>query len=90
MVVMKTIVTMATERVINISQYKAAAVSHLIIDISAILRPTKPKFRMKMHLHRGTEGKGQAMSALALKSSFDANLTSIPRFCRPPFTSVVE
>ena len=42
---------MATGRVINISYYKAAAVSYLIIDISAILRPTKPKFGMKMHLH---------------------------------------
>ena len=51
MVAMKIIVTMATERVINISQYKAAAVSYLIIDISALLRPTKPKFGMKMHIH---------------------------------------
>ena len=45
------IVNMATERVIDISQYKAAAVSYLIIDISAILRPTKLKLGMKMRLH---------------------------------------
>ena len=37
---METIVTMATEQVINISQYKAAAVSYLIIGIPAIIRPT--------------------------------------------------
>ena len=51
MVTVEIIVTMATERVINISQYKAAAVSYLIIDMSAILRPTKLKFGMKMHVH---------------------------------------
>ena len=51
MVAMEIIVTMATERVINISQYKAAAVSYLIVDIAAILRPTKLKFGMKMPLH---------------------------------------
>ena len=51
MVAMEIIVTIATERVINISQYKAAAVSHLIVGISAILRPTKLKFGMKMPLH---------------------------------------
>ena len=51
MVGMEIIVTMATERVINISQYKAAAVSYLIVGISAILRPTKLKFGMKMPLH---------------------------------------
>ena len=50
MVAMEIIVTMATERVINISQYKAADVSYLIVGISAILRPTKLKF-MKMLLH---------------------------------------
>ena len=48
---MEIIVTMATEHVINISQYKAAAVSYLIVDISAILRFTKLKFVMKMPLH---------------------------------------
>ena len=51
MVAMETIVTMATERVINISQYKAAAVSYLMVGISAILRPTELKFGMKMPLH---------------------------------------
>ena len=51
MVAMEIIITMATERVLNISQYKAAAVSHLILGISAILRPTKLKFDMKMPLH---------------------------------------
>ena len=51
MVAMEIIVTMATERVISISQYKAATVSYLIVDISAILRPTKLKFGMKMPLH---------------------------------------
>ena len=44
-------VTMAVERVINISQYKVAVVSYLIIDISAILRHTKLKFGMKVRLH---------------------------------------
>ena len=43
MVAMDIIVTMATERVINISQYKAAAVTYLIVGISAILRPPKHK-----------------------------------------------
>ena len=51
MVAMEVIATMATEQVINISQYKAAAVSYLMIDISAILRPTKLSFGRKMHLH---------------------------------------
>ena len=51
MVAMEIIVTMASERVINISQYKAAAVSYLIVGISATLRPTKLKFGMKMRLH---------------------------------------
>ena len=51
MVAMEIIVTMATERVINISQYKAAAASYLIVSISAILRPAKLKFGMKMPLH---------------------------------------
>ena len=53
MVAMEIIVTicMATERIINISQYKAAAVSYLIVGISAILRPTKLTFGMKMILH---------------------------------------
>ena len=51
MVVMEIIVTMATERVINISQYKAVAVSYLIVGISAIPSPTKLKFGMKMPLH---------------------------------------
>ena len=51
MVAIEIIVTMATERVINISQYKAAALPYLIIGISAILRPTKLKFGMKMPLH---------------------------------------
>ena len=51
MVAMEIIVAMATERVINISQYKAAAVSYLIVGISAILRPTKLKFGMKMPPH---------------------------------------
>ena len=44
-------VTVATEQVTNISQYKAAAVSYLIIDISDILSPTKLDFGMKMRLH---------------------------------------
>ena len=48
MVAMEISVTMATERVINISQYKAAAVSYLIVGISAILSPTKLKFGMKI------------------------------------------
>ena len=48
MVDMEIIVTVATERVINISQYKVAAVSYLIVGISAILRPTKLKFGMKI------------------------------------------
>ena len=51
MVAMEIIVTMATERVINISQYKAAAMSYLIVGISAIVRLTKQKFGMKMPLH---------------------------------------
>ena len=51
MVAVKIIVVMATERVINISQYKDAAVSYLIVGISSILRPTKQKFGMKMPLH---------------------------------------
>ena len=51
MVAVEIIVTMATELVINISQYKAAAVSYLIVDISAILRPIKLKFGMEMSLH---------------------------------------
>ena len=51
MVAMKIVVTIATEQVINISQYKAAGVFYLIIDISAIFRPTKLKFGMKLHLH---------------------------------------
>ena len=45
------IVTMATEQVINISQYKATVVSYLIVGISAILRSTKLKSGMKMPLH---------------------------------------
>ena len=44
-------ITMATEPVINISQNKAAAVSHLIVGISAVLMRTKLKFVMKMLLH---------------------------------------
>ena len=36
---------------------------------------------------RDAEGRGEQR---ALKSSFDANLTSTPRFCRHPFTSVGE
>ena len=51
MVAMEIILTMATERVINISQYKAAAESYLVVDISAILGPTKLKSGMKMPLH---------------------------------------
>ena len=51
MVVMEISATMATERVINISQYKAAVVSYLITDISASVRPTKLKFGMKMRPH---------------------------------------
>ena len=51
MVAIEIIVTMATERVINISQYKDSAVSHLTVGISAILRHTKLKFGMKMSLH---------------------------------------
>ena len=51
MVAMEIVVIMATKRVINISQYTAAAVSYLIIDISAILWPTKLKFGMKMRFH---------------------------------------
>ena len=51
MVAMEIIVTMATERVINISQYKAEAVSYLIVGISATLRSTKLKFGRKMPLH---------------------------------------
>ena len=50
MVAMEIIVTMATEQVINISQYEAASVSYLIVGISAILRPTKLNFGMKMPL----------------------------------------
>ena len=49
MFAMEIIVTMATERVINV--YKAAAVFYLVVGISAILRPTKLKFGMKMPLH---------------------------------------
>ena len=49
MVAMEIVVTMATERVKT--QYKAAAVSYLVVDISAILRRTKLKFDKKMHLH---------------------------------------
>ena len=51
MVAMEIIVTMATERVIDISQYKAAAVSYLIVRTSAISRPTKLKFGMNMPLN---------------------------------------
>ena len=51
MVAMEIIVAMETERVISISQYKAAAVSYLIVGIPAILRPAKLKFGMKMPLH---------------------------------------
>ena len=51
MVAVEIIVTMATEQVTNMSQYKTAAVSCLIVGISAILRPTKLKFGMKMPLH---------------------------------------
>ena len=51
MAAMESIVTMATERVVNISQSKAAAVSYLIVGISATLRPTKLKFGMKMPPH---------------------------------------
>ena len=51
MVAMEIIVTMATERVLNISQYKAVAVSYLIVGISTILRPTKLKFDVKVPLH---------------------------------------
>ena len=52
MVAVEIIVTMAADRVINVSQYKAAAVSYLIVAISAILRSTKLKFGVKMPLHR--------------------------------------
>ena len=51
MVAMEINVTLATERVINISQYKAATVSYLIVSISAISSPTKLKFGMKMPPH---------------------------------------
>ena len=51
MIAMDIIVTMATERVIKISQYEAAAVSCVIVGISAILKPTKLKFGIKMPLH---------------------------------------
>ena len=51
MVAMEIIVTMATERVIDISQYKAAAVSYLIVGISAISRHTELKFGMNIPLH---------------------------------------
>ena len=51
MVATEIIVTMTTERVNNMSQYKAAAVAYLIVGISAILRPTKLKFGMNMLLH---------------------------------------
>ena len=51
MVAMEIIVTKAMEQVINISQYKAAAVSYLMVGISAILRATKLKLGMKMPLH---------------------------------------
>ena len=47
MVAMELVVTKATQRAIHISQYKVAAVSCLIIDISATLRL---KFAMKMRL----------------------------------------
>ena len=55
MVAMEIIVTMAIEGVINISQYKAAAVSYIIIDISAILGARKLTFGMKMHLHSNSQ-----------------------------------
>ena len=51
MFAMETIVTMATEQVINISQYKAAAVPYLIVGISAILKHTKLTFGMRMPLY---------------------------------------
>ena len=44
-------VTMVTKSVIDISQYKVAAVSYLTTNISAILRPRTLKFGMKMPLY---------------------------------------
>ena len=55
MVAMEVIVTMATERVINFPQYKAAPVAYLIMDISTILRPRKLKLGIKMHLHPSSQ-----------------------------------
>ena len=51
MVALEIIITMATKEVINISHNKAAAVSYIIIDISAILRSSKLTFNMKMSLY---------------------------------------
>ena len=47
MVAMEIIVTIVTKHVINMSQYKVAAMSYLIIQISAI-RPAKLKFGIKV------------------------------------------
>ena len=55
MVATEIIVTMATERVNYISQYKVAAVFYLIITIPAILRPRKLKFTVKMCLHLNSQ-----------------------------------
>ena len=51
MVAIEIIVTMATERVINISQYKAAAVFYLFVIISAIFKAYEAKNGMKMPVH---------------------------------------
>ena len=55
MVAMEFIVTMATERVNYISQYKVVAVSYLIIAIPGILRPRKLEFAVKMCPHLNSQ-----------------------------------
>ena len=74
MVAMEIIVKMATERVIHSSQYKAAAVSYLIVDISANLRPTKLRFGMKMTLHptvSSVSGCRKTLVAIATRQVID-------------------
>ena len=55
MVAKEIIVTMATDGVINISQYKAAAVSYIIIDIYAIFPSRELTFGMKMRLYSNSQ-----------------------------------
>ena len=64
MVAMEVTVTLATKRVIYISQYKVAAVPYLVIDISAISRPRKLKFAMQMHLHLNNQFSQQLLGKL--------------------------